>query len=144
MDNPTNRVVLVTGGGIRQEVTCTWKGGPHVYDLTIEPLRNSMGAIIGVKNALLTARAGFTTVRDLGAPGSAITSAWYTSTSVFPSAATENELWPGPHCPVAALLRNTGAGDFVQAGGDARRREGDDHGWCPGPGGMMLVVNRFR
>ena len=30
---------------------------------------NELGAIIGVKNALLTARAGFTTVRDLGAPG---------------------------------------------------------------------------
>ena len=30
---------------------------------------NELGAVIGVKNALLTARAGFTTVRDLGAPG---------------------------------------------------------------------------
>jgi len=30
---------------------------------------NELGAIVGVKNALLTARAGFTTVRDLGAPG---------------------------------------------------------------------------
>ncbi len=28
-----------------------------------------LGAVVGVKNALLTARAGFTTVRDLGAPG---------------------------------------------------------------------------
>jgi imidazolonepropionase-like amidohydrolase len=32
---------------------------------------NELGAIVGVKNALLTARAGFTTVRDLGAPGNA-------------------------------------------------------------------------
>lgn len=30
---------------------------------------NEAAAIMGVKNALLTARAGFTTVRDLGAPG---------------------------------------------------------------------------
>ncbi len=30
---------------------------------------NEIAAITGVKNALLTARAGFTTVRDLGAPG---------------------------------------------------------------------------
>jgi len=30
---------------------------------------NELAAIVGVKNALLTARAGFTTVRDLGAPG---------------------------------------------------------------------------
>ena len=32
---------------------------------------NETAAITGVKNALLTARAGFTTVRDLGAPGQA-------------------------------------------------------------------------
>lgn len=31
---------------------------------------DELAAIVGVKNALLTARAGFTTVRDLGAPGS--------------------------------------------------------------------------
>src|SRR5688500_7848427 len=30
---------------------------------------NELAAVIGVKNAMLTARAGFTTVRDLGAPG---------------------------------------------------------------------------
>ena len=30
---------------------------------------NELAAVVGVKNALLTARAGFTTVRDLGAPG---------------------------------------------------------------------------
>jgi imidazolonepropionase-like amidohydrolase len=30
---------------------------------------NESAAVTGVKNALLTARAGFTTVRDLGAPG---------------------------------------------------------------------------
>ncbi|MBA2466686.1 MAG: amidohydrolase family protein, partial [Sphingomonas sp.] len=30
---------------------------------------NEMASVVGVKNALLTARAGFTTVRDLGAPG---------------------------------------------------------------------------
>ena len=30
---------------------------------------NELAAIVGVKNALVTARAGFTTVRDLGAPG---------------------------------------------------------------------------
>ena len=30
---------------------------------------DELAAIVGVKNALLTARAGFTTVRDLGAPG---------------------------------------------------------------------------
>ena len=30
---------------------------------------NELAAVTGVKNALLTARAGFTTVRDLGAPG---------------------------------------------------------------------------
>ena len=45
--------------------------------LTSDPARlwreavdsNEMAAVIGVKNALLTARAGFTTVRDLGAVG---------------------------------------------------------------------------
>jgi imidazolonepropionase-like amidohydrolase len=30
---------------------------------------NELATVVGVKNALLTARAGFTTVRDLGAPG---------------------------------------------------------------------------
>ena len=30
---------------------------------------NELAAVVGVKNALLTARAGFTSVRDLGAPG---------------------------------------------------------------------------
>lgn len=30
---------------------------------------NELAAIVGVKNALITAQAGFTTVRDLGAPG---------------------------------------------------------------------------
>ncbi|MGH6728858.1 MAG: amidohydrolase family protein, partial [Sphingomicrobium sp.] len=32
---------------------------------------NERAAVVGVKNALLTVRAGFTTVRDLGAPGDA-------------------------------------------------------------------------
>ncbi len=57
----------VLPGLIDAHVHLTGDPGTPFWRETIDP--NELAAIVGVKNALLTARAGFTTVRDLGAPG---------------------------------------------------------------------------
>jgi imidazolonepropionase-like amidohydrolase len=57
----------VMPGLIDAHVHLTGDPGTPFWRETIDP--NELAAIVGVKNALVTARAGFTTVRDLGAPG---------------------------------------------------------------------------
>ena len=57
----------VLPGLIDAHVHLTGDPGTPFWRETIDT--NELAAIVGVKNALLTARAGFTTVRDLGAPG---------------------------------------------------------------------------
>ena len=57
----------VLPGLIDAHVHLTGDPGTPYWREAIDP--NELAAIVGVKNALLTARAGFTTVRDLGAPG---------------------------------------------------------------------------
>ena len=57
----------VLPGLIDAHVHLTGDPGTPFWRETIDS--NELAAITGVKNALLTARAGFTTVRDLGAPG---------------------------------------------------------------------------
>ncbi|HEY0164201.1 MAG TPA: amidohydrolase family protein [Sphingomicrobium sp.] len=58
----------VLPGLIDSHVHLTGDPGTPFWRETIDS--NESYAIVGVKNALLTARAGFTTVRDLGAPAS--------------------------------------------------------------------------
>lgn len=57
----------VMPGLIDAHVHLTGDPGTPFWRETIDP--DELAAIVGVKNALLTARAGFTSVRDLGAPG---------------------------------------------------------------------------
>ncbi len=57
----------VLPGLIDAHVHLTGDPGTPFWREAIDP--PELAAITGVKNALLTARAGFTTVRDLGAPG---------------------------------------------------------------------------
>ena len=57
----------VMPGLIDAHVHLTGDPGTPFWRETIDS--NESAAVTGVKNALLTARAGFTTVRDLGAPG---------------------------------------------------------------------------
>ena len=59
----------VLPGLIDAHVHLTGDPGTPFWREAIDP--NELAAIVGVKNALLTAQAGFTTVRDLGAPGMA-------------------------------------------------------------------------
>jgi len=40
--------VLLDGTGIRQETTITHLGETHHFGLTVEPLRNALGVIVGV------------------------------------------------------------------------------------------------
>ncbi len=61
------RASTVLPGLIDAHVHLTGDPGTPFWRETIDP--NELAAIVGVKNALLTAQAGFTTVRDLGAPG---------------------------------------------------------------------------
>lgn len=61
------RNATVLPGLIDAHVHLTGDPGTPFWRETIDS--NESATIIGVKNALLTARAGFTTVRDLGAPG---------------------------------------------------------------------------
>jgi imidazolonepropionase-like amidohydrolase len=58
----------VMPGLIDAHVHLTGDPGTPFWREAIDP--NELAAVVGVKNALLTVRAGFTTVRDLGAPGS--------------------------------------------------------------------------
>ncbi|EEF63089.1 hybrid sensor histidine kinase/response regulator [Pedosphaera parvula] len=45
--------VLMTGTGVRQEVGCTVKDGQRVYDLTVEPVRDAEGRIVGITGAAM-------------------------------------------------------------------------------------------
>jgi PAS domain S-box-containing protein len=45
--------VLTTGGGTRAEVQCTFGGRARAYDLTVEPVRDAGGDIIGVTCAAM-------------------------------------------------------------------------------------------
>lgn len=45
--------VLATGTGVRQEVKCTLHSEKHVYDLTVEPVRDLHGQIIGLTGAAM-------------------------------------------------------------------------------------------
>lgn len=45
--------VLTTGSGVRQEVNCTINGEQRVYDLTVEPVRDSTGKIVGITGATM-------------------------------------------------------------------------------------------
>jgi two-component system CheB/CheR fusion protein len=47
------RRVLESGKGTRREVRATIDGKPHFYDLTVEPLRDAAGEIIGITCAML-------------------------------------------------------------------------------------------
>jgi imidazolonepropionase-like amidohydrolase len=58
---------MVLPGLIDAHVHLTSDPGTPFWREAIDP--PELAAVTGVKNALLTARAGFTTVRDLGAPG---------------------------------------------------------------------------
>ena len=40
--------VLRSGIGTRTEATVTFLGEPHHFDLTVEPLRDSLGVVVGV------------------------------------------------------------------------------------------------
>jgi two-component system sensor kinase FixL len=44
---------LRTGVGVREEVKCTLRGETRIYDLTIEPIKDSAGMIIGITGAAL-------------------------------------------------------------------------------------------
>lgn len=45
--------VLASGTGVRQEVNCTINGEQRVYDLTIEPVRQAGGEIVGITGAAI-------------------------------------------------------------------------------------------
>jgi PAS domain S-box-containing protein len=45
--------VLMTGTGLRQEVSRTADGRKHFYDLTVEPVRDSAGRITGITGAAM-------------------------------------------------------------------------------------------
>ena len=45
--------VLMTGTGARQEVSCTVNGEQRVFDLTVEPVRDTSGRIIGITGAAM-------------------------------------------------------------------------------------------
>lgn len=62
------RAMTVLPGLIDAHVHLTGDPGTPFWREAVDP--DELAAIVGVKNAKLTAEAGFTTVRDLGAPGS--------------------------------------------------------------------------
>ncbi len=96
---------------------------------------NELAAITGVKNALLTARAGFTTVRDLGAPGNA---------SFALRDAIRDGIVPGPR-----IIASGGALSIVGGHGDVSgfRPEVnaalDPGGTCTGPDQCALRVREW-
>lgn len=45
--------VLATGSGARHEVNCTIDGEQRVYDLTVEPVRDASGKIVGITGAAM-------------------------------------------------------------------------------------------
>ncbi len=96
---------------------------------------NEQAAITGVKNALLTARAGFTTVRDLGAPG---------DSSFALRDAIRDGIVPGPR-----IVASGGALSIVGGHGDVSgfRPEVnaalDPGGTCTGPDQCALRVREW-
>ena len=86
---------------------------------------NERAAVVGVKNALLTVRAGFTTVRDLGAPG---------DSSFALRDAIREGIVPGPR-----IIASGGALSIVGGHGDVSgfrpevNRALDPGGTCTGP-----------
>ena len=96
------RASTVLPGLIDAHVHLTGDPGTPFWRETIDS--NESAAIVGVKNALLTARAGFTTVRDLGAPG-------YSSLALRD--AIRDGIVPGPR-----ILASGGALSIVGGHGD--------------------------
>lgn len=45
--------VLKTGKGLREEITVSYSGSKFTYDLTLEPVFNSQGAIVGITGAAM-------------------------------------------------------------------------------------------
>ena len=96
---------------------------------------DELAAIVGVKNALLTARAGFTTVRDLGAPG---------LSSFALRDAIRDGLVPGPR-----IIASGGALSIVGGHGDvsgyrpAVNAALDPGGTCTGPDQCALRVREW-
>ena len=96
------RASTLLPGLIDAHVHLTGDPGTPFWRETIDS--NESAAIVGVKNALLTARAGFTTVRDLGAPG-------YSSFALRD--AIRDGIVPGPR-----ILASGGALSIVGGHGD--------------------------
>jgi imidazolonepropionase-like amidohydrolase len=96
------RGLTVMPGLIDAHVHLTGDPGTPFWREAIDP--DELAAIVGVKNALLTARAGFTTVRDLGAPG---------ASSFALRDATAAGIVPGPR-----IIASGGALSIVGGHGD--------------------------
>jgi len=96
------RASTVLPGLIDAHVHLTGDPGTPFWREAIDP--NELAAIVGVKNALLTAQAGFTTVRDLGAPG---------ASSFALRVAIRDEVVPGPR-----IVASGGALSIVGGHGD--------------------------
>src|SRR5215210_2394552 len=96
---------------------------------------NELAAITGVKNALLTARAGFTTVRDVGAPG---------LSSFALRDAIRDGVVPGPR-----IIASGGALSIVGGHGDVSGFKPevnaalDPGGTCTGPDQCALRVREW-
>ena len=124
------RSSTVLPGLIDAHVHLTGDPGTPFWRETIDS--NESAAIVGVKNALLTARAGFTTVRDLGAPG-------YASFALRDS--IRDGIVPGPR-----IIASGGALSIVGGHGDVSgfRPEVnaalDPGGTCTGPDQCALKV----
>lgn len=117
------RSLTVMPGLIDAHVHLTGDPGTPFWREAIDS--NELAAIVGVKNALLTARAGFTTVRDLGAPGLA---------SFALRDAVRDGIVPGPR-----ILASGGALSIVGGHGDVSgfrpevNEALDPGGTCTGP-----------
>src|SRR5918994_1040369 len=94
-----------------------------------------LAAVTGVKNALLTARAGFTTVRDLGAPG---------NSSFALRDAIRDGIVPGPRMVVSggALSIVGGHGDVSGFRPEVNAAL-DPGGTCTGPDQCALRVREW-
>ncbi len=112
----------VLPGLIDAHVHLTGDPGTPFWREAIDP--PEVAAITGVKNALLTARAGFTTVRDLGAPG---------NSSFALRDAIRDGIVPGPR-----IIASGGALSIVGGHGDVSgfrpevNRVLDPQGTCTG------------
>ena len=123
----------VMPGLIDAHVHLTGDPGTPFWREAVDP--NELAAIVGVKNALLTARAGFTTVRDLGAPGLA---------SFALRDAIRDGVVPGPR-----VIASGGALSIVGGHGDvsgfspAVNTALDPGGTCTGPDQCALRVREW-